>query len=284
MLSERSLEEVPERFTLPDNSSLKSTRFTGGVQSLINALANTIPAETIELETKVEEVRLEESGIVSVEAEQADGRKREWKTEAVILALPPRIVAHNIKFTPSIDSNLVSFLMDRPTWMAGQAKVVVSYAHPFWRECGLSGFVTSSVGPLQEIHDASSETGSYALFGFLGFPARIRQQLGKEQIIELVIDQLVRLFGEEAREVNDVLYKDWAEDDETAVADDLQPLRNYPQYGPPSLTGLWRHKIIFAGTETNAQTGGHLDGAVQSAERAVNELIESRKNSQQQEW
>ncbi|MFS0906790.1 hypothetical protein AB3N02_27595 [Priestia aryabhattai] len=58
--------------------------------------------------------------------------------------------------------------------MAGQAKAVAIYDRPFWRELGLSGFVSSWVGPLQEIHDASPDVGSGALFGFLGIPARMR--------------------------------------------------------------------------------------------------------------
>lgn len=73
--------------------------------------------------------------------------------------------------------------MNKPTWMAGHAKVVAIYERPFWRDSGLSGFVSSRVGPLQEIHDASPEAGSGALFGFLGIPVEVRQQLGKEKFV-----------------------------------------------------------------------------------------------------
>lgn len=278
MLVERSRTEPPQRFMVPENSSLISTRFKGGVQSLVDALADTIPSEAVELNTRVKGIRLDEAGDITVEAELADGSRKEFATEVVIFALPPRIVARHIEFTPTLSPSLISDLVDKPTWMAGQAKVIVNYERPFWRDMGLSGFVSSTIGPLQEIHDASPETGSYALFGFLGIPAKIRQQLGKDKILEAVTDQLIRLFGPSAEHVSDILYKDWAEDSETAVEEDLQPLRSYPNYGPPSIPEIWKHKIVFAGTETNAQYGGHLEGALQSAERAVAEIMDSHKN------
>src|SRR5699024_6223831 len=128
------------------------------------------------------------------------------------------------------------------------------------------------------IHDASPETGSYALFGFLGIPAKTRQKLGMDKIEELVIDQLVRLFGASAKNVSDILYKDWAEDIETAVEEDLTPLSSHPNYGPLSLSGIWRQKIVFAGTETHAQYGGHLEAALQSAEQVVFEIKHINKN------
>ncbi|MGG0856136.1 FAD-dependent oxidoreductase [Metabacillus fastidiosus] len=182
------------------------------------------------------------------------------------------MVVRHIEFTPSLPPNLITDLVNKPTWMAGHAKVVVIYERPFWRELGLSGFVSSWVGPLQEIHDASPETGSGALFGFFGIPAKTRRELGEDKILKLVIDQLIRLFGPSAQNVSAILYKEWAEDPETAVEEDLDPLRDFPSYGQPPKEGIWEKKIIFAGTETNSQFGGHLEGALQSAETAVFEI------------
>ncbi|WP_420491364.1 hypothetical protein [Neobacillus drentensis] len=42
--------------------------------------------------------------------------------------------------------------------------------------------------------------------------------------------------------------------------------------GPPPVEDVWEKKIIFAGTETNSQCSGHLEGALQSAEQAVFEI------------
>ncbi|GGA42786.1 flavin monoamine oxidase family protein [Psychrobacillus lasiicapitis] len=272
MLTERSSNEAPERYVLPENADTRSIRLVGGVQSLIDAVAKTIPPEAIELETQVTAIRLDNDSLI-IEANTADRRKKRVSASAVILALPPRIVANQIEFAPILPPNLNADLLSKPTWMAGQAKVVAIYDRPFWRESGLSGFATSWVGPLQEIHDASPHTGSGALFGFFGIPAKMRRAMGKDEILKLVIDQLVRLFGSSAQNVSAILYKDWAKDSETAVEEDLDPLKDFPIYGQPPNAGIWEKKVYFAGTETNTQFGGHLEGALQSAEQAVAKIL-----------
>ncbi|KKI90359.1 amine oxidase [Bacillus sp. SA1-12] len=273
MLSERYHKEPPERYVLPENSVARSVRFRGGVQSLIDAVANTLPPGIVELETRVTAIRLDKAGAITLEAGRADGKIEKVPASAVILALPPRIAARHIEFSPSLPTDLMTDLVNKPTWMAGQAKAVAIYDRPFWRKSGLSGFVSSWVGPLQEIHDASPEIGSGALFGFFGMPAKMRRELGEDKVLELVIDQLVRLFGPSAQNVRAILYKDWANDSETAVEEDLDPLRDFPSYGQPPIAGGWERKMFFSGSETNSQFGGHLEGALQSAEQAVFEII-----------
>ncbi|ACT01839.1 flavin monoamine oxidase family protein [Paenibacillus sp. JDR-2] len=272
ILLERSRNEAPEHFLLPDNANPSSIRFTGGVQSLIDALANTIPPGTIDLGTRVTALRLDKNGLVTIEADLADGGRKQFSANTVILALPPRIVEQHIEFSPLLPPELTSDLVNKPTWMAGQAKAVVIYERPFWRETGLSGFASSRVGPLQEIHDASPGSGAGALFGFFGIPAKARYELGQDELGQLVINQMERLFGPAALQAVDFLYKDWSEDSETAVEQDHYPLTNYPAYGRLLVDGEWEKKIIFAGTETDSQFGGHLEGALRSAERAVSEI------------
>ncbi|WP_201004032.1 flavin monoamine oxidase family protein [Paenibacillus glycanilyticus] len=272
MLLERSLNESPERYMLPAHANISSIRFTGGVQSLIEAVADTIPSGTIELETRVMAVRQDPSGMITVEADLADGTRERISASAIILALPPRMAARHLEFVPPLPQELMTDFINKPTWMAGQAKSVVVYDRPFWREMGLSGFVSSRVGPLQEIHDASPQTGSGALFGFFGLSASMRHKLGQDEIQQLVINQLVRLFGPPAKQVSGFLYKDWSQDADTAVEQDTFPLKNGPIYGRPSVAGGWKKKIFLAGTETDTQFGGHLEGALRSAERVVSEI------------
>ncbi|MFD1039336.1 flavin monoamine oxidase family protein [Virgibacillus byunsanensis] len=279
MLSERFQNKPPERYVLPENSGERSIRLIGGVQSLIDAVANTIPSRVVELETRVTAIRLDEAGAITVEADLADGKRKIVSASAVILALPPRIVACHIEFSPSLSANIITDLESKPTWMAGQAKAVAIYDRPFWRETGLSGFATSWVGPLQEIHDASPESGSGALFGFFGMPAKTRRELGEDNVLKLVTDQFVRLFDPSAQNLRAILYKEWFRDSETAVEEDLDPLRDFPSYGQPPKSGAWEKKIIFAGTETNSQFGGHLEGALLAAEQAVFEITNLNNKS-----
>ncbi|MEH7403498.1 FAD-dependent oxidoreductase [Gottfriedia acidiceleris] len=110
-------------------------------------------------------------------------------------------------------------------------------------------------------------------FGFFGMPPEARKKMDHDKILKLVVDQLVKLFGSEAKNVKAIFYKDWSIDSETTVDEDLSPLKNYQSYGPLQVEGLWEKKIIFAGTETNSEYSGHLEGALQSAEKAVREII-----------
>ncbi|WP_029268078.1 flavin monoamine oxidase family protein [Virgibacillus alimentarius] len=273
ILFEQSQNAPVQRHVLPQGAVEKSVRLIGGIQSLIDAVAATLPHGTVELDTCVTAIRMDEEGAITLKADLADGKKESIRAGAVILALPPRIVAQRIAFSPSLPAKLTSNLMDKPTWMAGQAKAVAIYNRPFWRDDGLSGQVMSWGGPLQEIHDASSGTGYGALFGFFGIPAKIRHELGEEKVLKLVVDQLTRLFGPSAEKPISLLYKDWSSDPETAVDADFKPLKAFPKYGPPTNTTAWEKKIIFAGTETSSEFGGHLEGALQAAERAVFEVI-----------
>ena len=273
ILIERFQIKPPERCVLQENSDEKWIRLTGGVQSLIEALTETLPSEIVELETRVKKIEQNEAGDLTVEAELSDGKRKKIPADAVILALPPRLVARHIEFSPSLPPNLMTDIVKKPTWMAGQAKVVAVYERPFWRELGLSGYVLSAVGPLEEIYDASPYKGSGALFGFFGMPPEARKKMGQDKILKLVVDQLVKLFGSEAKNVKAIFYKDWSSDSETAVEEDISPLKNYQSYGEPPVEGVWENKIIFAGTETNSQYSGHLEGALQSTEQAVFEII-----------
>ncbi|MBT2642721.1 FAD-dependent oxidoreductase [Bacillus sp. ISL-41] len=277
ILFEQSQTGPVQRHVLPEGAVERSVRLEGGIQALIDAVASSLPPETIELDTRVNAIRLDEAGEVTIEAEKSDGEKKSIRAAAVILAMPPRIVAERIAFSPPLPDGLMASLKDKPTWMAGQAKVVAVYDRPFWREDGLSGQVTSWSGPLQEIHDASSDNGYGALFGFFGLPAKMREELGEEHILRLVIDQLTRLFGPTAGKPIELLYKDWAIDPETAVEEDAQPLTSFPDYGPPVNKESCGTKIIFAGTETSSGYGGHLEGALRSAEVAVFEVMKIKK-------
>lgn len=273
ILLERFQIKPPERCVLKEDSDEKWVRLTGGVQSLIDAIAETIPTEIVELQTRVKNIQMSEAGDITVEADVANGKTKKMAADAVILALPPRLVAQHIEFSPSLPQNLKTDIVKKPTWMAGQAKVVAVYDRPFWRESGLSGYVLSVVGPLEEIYDASPIKGSGALFGFFGMPPGVRKKMGQDKVLKLVVDQLVKLFGNEAKNVKAIFYKDWSSDSETTVEEDLSPLKNYQSYGQPPEGGVWEEKLVFAGTETNSQYSGHLEGALQSAEQAAFKII-----------
>ncbi|MFJ7827584.1 FAD-dependent oxidoreductase [Psychrobacillus sp. NPDC096623] len=90
---------------------------------------------------------------------------------------------------------------------------------------------------------------------------------------KLLMEQLVKLFGNEAKNAKVIAYKDWSSDSETAVEEDSSLHKNYQSYGQPLVDGVWEKKIIFTSTETDQDSSGHLEGALRSAEQAVYKII-----------
>jgi len=243
-----------------------SWRLKGGLGALTDTLAERIPENRKRLNTPV--VSLTKSD-AKITATFADGST--FTATQVILALPPRVAA-TIECTPALPDTAIRYMQKTATWMAGQAKAVAVYDHAFWRVAGLSGDVTSRRGPMVEVHDASPDThGPCALFGFIGVPPHGRQD--QHNLRQHILAQLVRLFGEEARNPKQLLIKDWAMDPYTSTSVDLAPLYAHPTYGlPHTLTNLWDGRLHMSGTEVAPEFGGYLEGALEAAENTLRTL------------
>lgn len=243
-----------------------SFRIGHGGLSLVEALAERLAPGRLLLNTLVTGLVEENAG---VRVETHDGRS--LMAERVVSAIPPRLFAAKLRCEPPLPGAITNHLQSTPTWMAGHAKFLAFYDLPFWETQGLSGEVFSRIGPLTEVYDASPlGEGPRALFGFFGLPASTRHQLGREALVEHALAQLVRLFGPEARGTLDVCIKDWSEDPLTATRDDAQPPGGHPDYGmPPEMRVIWNGKVIFSGTETAVDSGGYLEGALESGRDAV---------------
>ncbi len=266
MRIERFRLEAPQSFVPDDGMVPDAMRFRDGVQSLVSALGAALPDGTVQLSSRVTRVAQREGGGMSLSF--ADGRTADAR--AVILALPPRLIASGIEFDPPLPDALLQLMRATPTWMAPHAKMLAVYPTPFWRADGYSGMASSFVGPLGEIHDASPETGPGALFGFFGIGAGARAAIGEAALRERVIAQLVRLFGARAESPLEVYFKDWATDPDTTTPADLEPA-TLP-HGPGGALLQATHgdgRLVLAGAEASREHPGYLEGAVLAAERAV---------------
>jgi monoamine oxidase len=245
-------------------------RFAGGAAVLCRTLANQLPADCLELNTRVTQVRRLPSG-QGVELQAAQGETtRTYHAAAVVLALPPRLVAHSLAFEPALPAVLQQVLREVPTWMSHAMKSAVVYAEPFWRTQGWSGFAVSQTGPLVEIHDASPASGSPGvLFGFFAAPHPVRAApLAARQTA--VLAQLAHLFGASASTPLAYHEWDWAQDPLTSVPGDEQPPASVPLQGPALLRQpAWAGCLHWAGAETSASEWGRLDGAVESGRHAA---------------
>ncbi|MDZ7632200.1 MAG: FAD-dependent oxidoreductase [Gemmatimonadaceae bacterium] len=256
---------VPDAGTVPD-----AMRFRDGVQSLVAALSDSLPAGTVRCASRV--IAVARDAAHGVVVRLANGE--EVRAASVILALPLRLVANRITFDPPLPAPLVQLMQMTPTWMAPHAKLLAVYPTPFWRAAGFSGMVSSFVGPMQEIHDASPEQGLGALFGFVGLGAGARAALGEATLRERGIAQLVRLFGAAAESPLNIYLKDWATDADTTTPADLEPAMSPHGPGGALLSELqWEGHLALAGAESSDSHPGYLEGAVCAAERAVAALM-----------
>jgi monoamine oxidase len=248
-------------------------RIAGGMMSLVEGLRARIPNGVIRLNHPVCEIeRLDDGVRVTVGCLDHEPRCR-LKASRIILALPPRLAARTILFTPELPYDLAQAMLRASTWMAGHAKFFALYEQADWRKFGLSGQGFSLCGPLGEIHDASSETNRpYGLTGFVGIPALRRN--GEDAMVQAILAQLSHLYGPAAGQPLSVYYKDWAREAFTATEYDMRSAHNHPEFLPPSgKTSFWDGAVHFAGTETADYLGGYLEGALASGERAASAAI-----------
>ncbi len=244
-----------------------SLRIAGGMAALVDGLAAQLPTDRVKTSWALRSLTKTEDGVI---ATSTDAQR--ITAQHVVLAMPPRVAAE-LQYTPALPDQTAAALNHVPTWMAAQAKAVAIYDTPFWRDEGLSGDAMSRVGPMVEIHDASTQTdGPFGLFGFIGVPAHARRN--ETVLKEAIIAQLVRLFGPSAAQPKSLLIKDWAPDSKTATQLDLEPLYAHPHYRSLDVDmALWDERVLLSGTETAPQFGGYIEGALEAADQTLAALL-----------
>ncbi len=269
---ERMSRETPHRFR-PVAQDQQSFRLVGGTGALVRALARDLPRERLLLSAPVTAMALGGEG-VELAIRRADGAERKLAAGHVIAAIPPRLLEATVSFTPEQETSTARRWRDTPTWMAPHAKFFAVYDRPFWRDAGLSGTAQSMVGPMAEMHDATTASGGAALFGFLGVGADQRAALGEEALTRACLDQIARVFGADARTPRATRFKDWAADPHTATAADRSAGGHPAPDLAPWVSGSWKEHLALAGSETSPTEPGYLAGAVAAAGRAVTETRE----------
>lgn len=268
MVFERAAGEAPRR--MPGYvSEPPSMRLLGGMGALVGALRRDIPPANIVTGQAVTRLQCGEGGVV-VETQEASCR-----AERVLLAVPPRLAAARIAFSPTLPEALARSWSATATWMAPHAKYLAVYDAPFWREHGLSGEARSAPGPLGEIHDASLPGGEAALFGFFALPAQVRRSVPEATLRTLCRAQLARLFGARAATPTRDVIKDWAQEPWTATAADLVTTAGHGAAPPTAAaTGPWQGRVLGIASEWSPQFPGYVAGAIESAELGVRAVLE----------
>lgn len=251
----------PERRIEPGGVHVGARRIQGGAAQLAQALAAALPAGCVRNGLALQALRDRGTFIELLPSTGQPLRARQ-----VVLALPPRLVHEKIQFDPALPPAVWETLAATPTWMAAQAKAVSTFAQPFWRSAGHSGnaFVRHAQAVLGEVFDASeSEAG--ALGGFVALNAAQRDNF-KRGLPLLIDSQLAQLFGPEAQDGH-LFWLDWAQEPWTCSATDRANPPEPPQADPLLRQPLWAGRVFLGGSETAAHGAGHMEGALESADR-----------------
>ena len=271
MVVERVAGEPPMRLR-GYASSPASMRLVGGMGTLIDALRRGVDETRILTGQAVRRLRRADRH-VELDSEDDGGRVTTWRARHVLLAMPPRLIAHTIAFSPALPQALAEQWRDTPTWMAPHAKYIALYDSPFWRGQGLSGEARSARGPLGEIHDASMPGGSAALFGFFSVPAQVRRDVPEDVLRLHCRAQFVRLFGPQAGAPRAEFIKDWACDPCTATAADMNGAAHHSEApAAAALSGPWHGCLTGIASEWSPQFPGYVAGAIEAASLGVQAL------------
>ncbi|MDO9199137.1 FAD-dependent oxidoreductase [Rhodoferax sp.] len=266
----------PERRIALGGVHAGARRIEGGAARLVEALAAALPDGCVRLGLALRALR--DRGAF-IELLPTDGHP--LRARQVVLALPPRLVHEKIQFDPPLPAAVGEALAATPTWMAAQAKAVTTFAQPFWRTAGHSGnaFVRHAQAVLGEVFDASEggagkdHAGSGhagALGGFVALNPAQRDNF-KRGLPLLIDSQLAQLFGPEAHDGH-LFLLDWAEERWTCSTIDRATAPEPPQADPLLRQPLWAGRVFLGGSETAAHGAGHMEGALESADRIAHAL------------
>jgi monoamine oxidase len=181
-------------------------------------------------------------------------------------------VCERIRFRPELPAARSELQRRMP--MGSVVKCIVAYDEPFWRRDGYSGEGIADTGLARIVFDDCSPDGKKAalLVFILGDAAREASRLAPEARRQAVVDGLVHLFGERAARPSGYVDHDWIGDEWSAGC--------YLGLLPPgvlSTVGAALRapcgRVHFAGTEAATRWAGYLDGAIESGERAANEVL-----------
>lgn len=241
---------------MPLGNQPPSYRIAGGTSTLIHTLADAVGTENIVLNSKV--TKIDFSGnLATVLANQA------YNATKVVLALPPKLWANNIEFSPALPTNLSDTALTTHTWMEDSIKVAFTYTEPFWKMNQQSGTLFSNTGPITELYDhCNVSEDTYALCGFVN-PAF--GKVSMEERKELITQQLMAVFGKQAQAFDDYNEVVWHNEEQT-FAQNLTPLYPHQHNGNPVFRNTYfNDRLIISSSESSAVFPGYMEGAVVSA-------------------
>ena len=227
-------------------------RIEGGAQALSIKLAEKLKVIYSSPVTKVEK---------SDALYQVHAGNKIYFAHKVISAIPTSLIP-SIDWVDCLEADRLAFY--RKMHMGSVTKIVLQYEKPFWRDKGYSGFISSDTPPIYTCFDVCS-TKYNALVLFI---------IEKENFSnEIILDQLAFLLNDPQAKIPLKIYrKNWKEDPFSGGCYFCSPETNTFAKNQHYLTKPYNN-IYFVGTETAQHWMGYMEGALESAERVIKQII-----------
>ena len=245
-------------------ASAEEYRFVGGAQEVSARLARGLEGHVI-LNSPVRHI-VQEKDAVLVRSDRASVR-----AGAVVVTVPPALRGR-IEYAPALPA--VHDGLSQRIPMGAVIKCHAVYDAPFWREAGLNGRTESDTGPCKITCDNSSPEGEAgALTGFiLGSDARDWGRRQADERERAVLECFALYFGEKALGSLAYAETDWGAEIYSRGGYAGVPVPGMILDHGPALTEPVG-RIHWAGAETASEWNGYMDGAVESGERAAQEVL-----------
>ncbi|RUP48578.1 hypothetical protein BC936DRAFT_144376 [Jimgerdemannia flammicorona] len=223
-------------------------KISSTASSIAFRLADDLPSDQIHLKAPASRLVQTDTGVtVYTGYPGAEGPTIE--ADYAILAIPPSQAGH-IKYEPDMPFERVKLC--EKAFMGAIVKIFVRYVTAFWRDDGYAGETI--------FYDSDNELSPISMQDPMKVKARI-------------LTKLVECFGEKANNPIDWVAQEWntVTNMYGAYSNNLPP-GCLSLFGDALRTPVGR--VHFAGTEAATEDAGYLSGALQSAERAANEVSE----------
>ena len=256
-------------------------RVRGGTQAPAIKMAEELGQSVMHYNSPVTLIKQFSNGTVSVYVTPQGELDTTLSVNAkfVVLTGPPPTLNRYIEFDPPLPASKRQLFERLP--MGNSVKAMLVYEKgPFWQSAGYSGTIfasrMTSNGPLlSNCMDNTPAAGKPGvLLCFLEGDTSIEMMYEKSQQerLEYIASWLNETFGEEALDVSFMLDYNWAEQPFIGGA--------YSSYFP---TGVWRQmgsalrepfgRLYWAGADYAEEGFGYINGAIESASRAVRQIL-----------
>jgi monoamine oxidase len=237
--------------------------FPDGAQAIAERLAAALP-RPVHLRAPVRRIEHGPGGVRLV----TDAAP--WRARRVIIAIPPALVGR-IDFQPALPESRRR--LGESTVRGSVVKAVAVFDHAYWRARGLSGLALTQGGPMSLLMDGSLPNGMPGVLVALatGRHARLLGGMSPADRRSTVLGHVRRCFGPEPTSPSAFLDRDWSQEDWTGggYASRLRPA-GWTRFGSALISPVG--PIHWAGTETATEWRSYMEGAVESGERAADEV------------